>query len=39
MSTSGQFKDVIKRDRPAEAALSVDEFLAELDRFIAANNP
>jgi pyrroloquinoline quinone (PQQ) biosynthesis protein C len=39
MSTSGQFKDVIKRDRPAEAALSVDEFLAELDRFIAAHNP
>jgi pyrroloquinoline quinone (PQQ) biosynthesis protein C len=39
MSTSGQFKDVIKRDRPAEAALPVDEFLAELDRFIAAHNP
>jgi pyrroloquinoline quinone (PQQ) biosynthesis protein C len=39
MSTSGQFRDVIKRDQPAEAALPVDEFLAELDRFIAAHNP
>ncbi len=39
MSTPGAFKDVIKRDRAAEAALPVDEFLAELDRFIEAHSP
>jgi pyrroloquinoline quinone (PQQ) biosynthesis protein C len=38
MSERGTFKDVIKRDRQ-ETALPVDEFLAELDRFIAEHNP
>jgi pyrroloquinoline quinone (PQQ) biosynthesis protein C len=33
------FKDVIKRDRPADEPLPVDEFLAGLDRFIDAHNP
>ena len=33
------FKDVIKRDRPRDDALPVDEFLAGLDRFIDAHNP
>ena len=39
MSTHGSFKDVIKRDRPEEVALPVEEFLAELDGFIAAHDP
>ena len=39
MSSSGAFKNVIKRDRAAERALPVDEFLAGLDRFIAEHNP
>src|SRR5262245_53486817 len=39
MSTSGAFKDVIKRDRGAGSALPVDEFMAGLDRLIAAHNP
>jgi pyrroloquinoline quinone (PQQ) biosynthesis protein C len=38
MSKSGAFKDVIKRDRH-EVALPVDEFLAQLDGFIAEHNP
>jgi pyrroloquinoline quinone (PQQ) biosynthesis protein C len=38
MSSSGVFKDVIKRDR-AEVALPVADFLAQLDAFIAAHNP
>ena len=39
MSAPGAFKDVIKRDRAPSSALPVDEFLAELDRFIDAHNP
>jgi len=39
MSAPGTFKDVIKRDRAPERALSVDAFLGELDAFIAAHNP
>jgi pyrroloquinoline quinone (PQQ) biosynthesis protein C len=38
MSSTGAFKDVIKRGRE-ETALPVDAFLAELDAFIAAHNP
>ena len=38
MSSTGAFKDVIKRDR-SEKALPVDEFLAQLDAFIARHNP
>jgi pyrroloquinoline quinone (PQQ) biosynthesis protein C len=38
MSSPGAFKDVIKRDRE-ERALPVDEFLAQLDSFMAAHNP
>jgi len=33
------FKDVIKRDRPGDEPLPVNEFLAGLDRFIDAHNP
>jgi pyrroloquinoline quinone (PQQ) biosynthesis protein C len=39
MTAPGTFKDVIKRDRAPERALSVDEFLAELDGFIEAHSP
>src|SRR5205823_10529542 len=39
MSSSGAFMDVIKRGREPERALSVDEFLAGLDAFIAQHNP
>ena len=39
MSSHGAFKDVIKRGRQPEPALPVDEFLAQLDRFIADHNP
>jgi pyrroloquinoline quinone (PQQ) biosynthesis protein C len=39
MSAPRAFKDVVKRDRRAETALPVDEFLARLDRFIAEHNP
>jgi pyrroloquinoline quinone (PQQ) biosynthesis protein C len=39
MSATGTFKDVIKRDRPAECAIPVDDFLAELDSFIEAHSP
>jgi pyrroloquinoline quinone (PQQ) biosynthesis protein C len=39
MSTSGEFRDVIHRDRAAQQALPVDEFLAELDAFIEAHSP
>ncbi|HLK13097.1 MAG TPA: iron-containing redox enzyme family protein [Candidatus Binatia bacterium] len=39
MSARGEFRDVIKRGRPEEAALSADAFLAELDRFIEAHSP
>ena len=38
MSSTGAFKDVIKRDRD-DHALPVGDFLAELDRFIAEHNP
>src|SRR5262245_48048838 len=38
MSKTGAFKDVIKHGRQ-DTALPVDEFLAQLDRFIAAHNP
>jgi pyrroloquinoline quinone (PQQ) biosynthesis protein C len=38
MSSPGAFKDVLKRDRE-ERALPVDEFLAQLDAFMAAHNP
>jgi pyrroloquinoline quinone (PQQ) biosynthesis protein C len=38
VSSPSAFRDVIKRDRQ-EHALPVDEFLAELDAFIAAHNP
>ena len=38
MTGPGVFKDVIKRDRD-DPALPVDDFLAELDRFIDAHNP
>lgn len=38
MTAPGVFKDVIKRDRD-DAALPVDDFLGELDRFIDAHNP
>src|SRR6058998_2289592 len=38
MTTTGAFKDVIKRGRE-ERALPVGEFLAGLDRFIAEHNP
>src|SRR5262249_58763994 len=39
MSSSGTFKDVIKRGREPERALPVDDFLARLDAFIAVHNP
>jgi pyrroloquinoline quinone (PQQ) biosynthesis protein C len=39
MSAPGTFKNVIKADRPAEHALPVDAFLAELDRFIEDHSP
>jgi pyrroloquinoline quinone (PQQ) biosynthesis protein C len=39
MSAPGAFKDVIKRGRAAEQALPVDDFLAQLDAFIADHNP
>ncbi len=39
MTAKGEFKDVIKRDRAPERALPVDEFLAELDRFIEDHSP
>jgi len=39
MSSSGAFRDVIKRGREPERALPVDEFLAGLDAFIADHNP
>ena len=39
MGTTGAFKDVIKRDREAERALPVGDFIAQLDRFIAEHNP
>ena len=38
-SRPGAFKDVLKHDRPAAAALPVDQFVAQLDAFIAAHNP
>lgn len=38
MTATGSFKDVIKHDRAA-AALSVDEFLHELDRFVETHSP
>src|SRR5690242_14762365 len=37
--SSGAFQDVIKRGREPAAALPVDEFLGQLDRFIADHNP
>ena len=39
MSAPGTFKNVIKSDRTPEKALPVDEFLAELDQYIADHNP
>jgi pyrroloquinoline quinone (PQQ) biosynthesis protein C len=39
MSAPRTFKDVIKRDRAPERALTVDEFLAELDAFIEEHSP
>jgi pyrroloquinoline quinone (PQQ) biosynthesis protein C len=39
MTTSGEFRDVIHRDRARQQALPVDEFLAELDAFIEAHSP
>lgn len=39
MSAHGAFRDVTKNPRAREQALSVDEFLAELDAFIARHNP
>jgi len=38
MSSPGAFKDVIKHGK-VDVALPVDQFLAELDAFIAAHNP
>jgi len=39
MSTTGAFKDVIKRGREPERTLPVGEFIAQLDQFIAEHNP
>ena len=39
MRQPGAFKDVIKRDRDADRALPVNEFLAGLDRFIEEHSP
>src|SRR5690242_14174901 len=39
VSTPGAFVDVIKRDRAPDRALPVDDFLRELDDFIAAHSP
>jgi pyrroloquinoline quinone (PQQ) biosynthesis protein C len=39
MTTPGTFKNVIKADRPADRALPVGEFLAELDQFITDHSP
>jgi pyrroloquinoline quinone (PQQ) biosynthesis protein C len=39
MTAKGTFKDVIKRDRGPAQAMPVDDFLAELDRFIDAHSP
>ena len=39
MSATGQFQDVIKRDRQPDRALPVDEFLHELDVFIEQHSP
>src|SRR5262249_11854129 len=39
MTTPSAFKDGIKRGRQPAAALPVDEFLAQLDQFIADHNP
>jgi pyrroloquinoline quinone (PQQ) biosynthesis protein C len=39
MATPSAFKDVIKRGRQPATALPVDEFLAQLDQFIADHNP
>jgi pyrroloquinoline quinone (PQQ) biosynthesis protein C len=39
MTQHGTFKDVIKRDREADRALPVEEFLGELDRFIEQHSP
>src|SRR5262245_25231836 len=39
MTQPSAFRDVIKRDRDAERALPVDEFLHELDVFIEQHSP
>jgi pyrroloquinoline quinone (PQQ) biosynthesis protein C len=39
MSQDGAFKDVIKRDRPVERVLPVDDFLHELDVFVERHSP
>src|SRR5207247_9887526 len=39
MSTTGAFKDVIKRGREPERALPVGEFIAQLDQLIAEHTP
>jgi pyrroloquinoline quinone (PQQ) biosynthesis protein C len=39
MTAPGTFKNVIKADGPGDTALPVDEFLAELDRFIEDHSP
>lgn len=39
MTQERAFQDVIKRDRGADVALPVDDFLAELDAFIETHSP